>query len=1051
MMTQIKKQRKATGAALILVVVVTVLLAVIGVMFLMVSRVSEMETSAIADSRDLNGAVQTVVNRINQVLVADYTDPTDPNLPWLASLEPDAAAGYTWPRITDLWGTIQTNPDSLYAQGWIDDAIAMIVSAHDMPVDIISPSDSMGLAPTLPYGARADADGDGVADSRWVKVPGMSTSRGKDVFAAVRIIDNCAMLNLNTAFGFYFDPADTASWHSKQWHTAANNNANTRSLYNCDGRTLSEVNFTPFLRSYDANHPERIQLFRDRLARIENINNPLNYSYIATPEYFHNQLVMQIENPTLTISGVQKQLFQTFDIGNELEIRNRYLLTSKVISTFEKRDPDEQSDRSLYPPFMTVSGNTYDGVAYETFDLSRGTDVATGLDNWNNDWNAKVKAVPFENIANWTQKIDSYNFDDEDSDNTHDFEYDRRHLCTFYNFDRNLPKGDYLMLEPIFDSITDPVFREKTRSIFIPKGTATTNIETPLAVDASGNSVPYNNVETRRKILHLLYAFRAYYLNQGDTLPVAAKKSAQIIANIIDFSDDDSANPYTDIIPNPKAYGPFYDAAFNIVDNGGTTYPIDYKQQANQDCTFLTQAIIDAMIREVSYALLGGAVVNPADYDFGLGSEVVFGYERQPYISEVYSEWDVDQTSPLLTFAIELVNPYDIPIDLADYTLEIGTVGSYSLAGVPQPQVPAYDLINGLGRLIIYRGSIPAVGAQVKTYPIAGLPVTITRGDDNTIRLLRSNPSDSGTVDLIVDQVLDADYDDHTVSGLAGTIFKDLGVGDNTPSVWSITRDDSQWKFVQAKYNPITQDPTTLGKSKITDTNNNGFQLACPDDGYSPSRWHDLEILSLYGNPEDTGDPNLVITQQIADAATDKWHYDLFPDSNDYTIGLTDYISTMNRPDYGSLPGRININTAPVHVIAAAIPPSLVKLTTANPAGLTAMDYAQAIVDNRPYKTLGQLLNITGVPGQPDFKWYAANSDVGQPSIQDDIEERDWILSNLANKFTVRSDVFTAYILVRLGEDGPQRRMIAIFDRSQVWTPDDRPKLVALHPVPDPR
>jgi len=72
-------------------------------------------------------------------------------------------------------------------------------------------------------------------------------------------------------------------------------------------------------------------------------------------------------------------------------------------------------------------------------------------------------------------------------------------------------------------------------------------------------------------------------------------------------------------------------------------------------------------------------------------------------------------------------------------------------------------------------------------------------------------------------------------------------------------------------------------------------------------------------------------------------------------------------------------------------------------------------------------------------------------SIEDDIEEEHWVLSNLANKFTVRSDVFTAYILVRLGETGPQRRMIGIFDRSQVWDKNDRPKLVALHPVPDPR
>ena len=37
------------------------------------------------------------------------------------------------------------------------------------------------------------------------------------------------------------------------------------------------------------------------------------------------------------------------------------------------------------------------------------------------------------------------------------------------------------------------------------------------------------------------------------------------------------------------------------------------------------------------------------------------------------------------------------------------------------------------------------------------------------------------------------------------------------------------------------------------------------------------------------------------------------------------------------------------------------------------------------------------------------------PSMTDDIEERDWILSRLSNIFTVRSDTFTAYIAIRIG------------------------------------
>jgi len=68
-----------------------------------------------------------------------------------------------------------------------------------------------------------------------------------------------------------------------------------------------------------------------------------------------------------------------------------------------------------------------------------------------------------------------------------------------------------------------------------------------------------------------------------------------------------------------------------------------------------------------------------------------------------------------------------------------------------------------------------------------------------------------------------------------------------------------------------------------------------------------------------------------------------------------------------------------------------------------------------------------------------------------DFEERDVIFSRISNITTVRSDVFTAYILVRIGADGPQKRVLAILDRSQVASPAGKMRILALHPVPDPR
>jgi hypothetical protein len=61
------------------------------------------------------------------------------------------------------------------------------------------------------------------------------------------------------------------------------------------------------------------------------------------------------------------------------------------------------------------------------------------------------------------------------------------------------------------------------------------------------------------------------------------------------------------------------------------------------------------------------------------------------------------------------------------------------------------------------------------------------------------------------------------------------------------------------------------------------------------------------------------------------------------------------------------------------------------------------------------------------------------------------IFARISNLVTVRSDVFTAYILVRIGANGPQRRVIAILDRSKVTSPTDKVKIIAIQPVPDPR
>jgi hypothetical protein len=152
--------------------------------------------------------------------------------------------------------------------------------------------------------------------------------------------------------------------------------------------------------------------------------------------------------------------------------------------------------------------------------------------------------------------------------------------------------------------------------------------------------------------------------------------------------------------------------------------------------------------------------------------------------------------------------------------------------------------------------------------------------------------------------------------------------------------------------------------------------------------------------------------------------------------------------------GRININTAPWFVIAQL---PWVSYHTPN------YDLARAIIDYRdnsgPFKSVGELMRVMDPNMLRSFDYYAhdGNDLLTLPDLTpadgaiDDFEERDVIFARISNLVTVRSDVFTAYILVRIGADGPQKRVVAIFDRSGVTPTGGKVKILAIQQVPDAR
>jgi hypothetical protein len=278
--------RLHTGSALILTVVLTSLLAIVGVLFVMMSRVDKIATSAVSESRELNSAVDTIIAQISEELIldvpgvnkAEYYDYPDSQNKWLACLEPYESGGsYYWRQISDIAG---------YLTDYSTDIQAKVLPEYAPVTDSNQPV------------TNADADGDGVGDSKWFVLDNITSSKGKPIYAAVRIIDNSGMLNVNTAYKF--DPNGTR----EMVDGSSQLQINLMALADRPGYPYTQADETDLLKAR-ANYGsgvDYLDLNRYRREVIWNYNEP-NGPY--TP----------------------------FDISDELELRYRFLLNNTSIDT----------------------------------------------------------------------------------------------------------------------------------------------------------------------------------------------------------------------------------------------------------------------------------------------------------------------------------------------------------------------------------------------------------------------------------------------------------------------------------------------------------------------------------------------------------------------------------------------------------------------------------------------------------------------------------------------------------------------------------------------
>lgn len=231
-----KPDRRRRGNVLILVVAVLVLMVLIGTAYIQAARNDRAATSMM-NSSNIDLAIDAEIARIASLLKADvvsnggdmldgldgdgnknisdagydpftsrepYDYPDKDIDPWLAETSPKPVTGpASWENVSNVTGE-KTN----WSLREYDNDDAFTFGGYD-------PTDKT-IGTGSPTVDRADADGDGIVDSRWVD-SAIGSVRGTRYVAAVRVVDLSSLLNINVGLaltdasgGYNYSSADDA-------------------------------------------------------------------------------------------------------------------------------------------------------------------------------------------------------------------------------------------------------------------------------------------------------------------------------------------------------------------------------------------------------------------------------------------------------------------------------------------------------------------------------------------------------------------------------------------------------------------------------------------------------------------------------------------------------------------------------------------------------------------------------------------------------------------------------------------------------------------------
>ncbi len=1031
------------GSALILTVVLTSILAIVGVLFLLASRVEMLSTSSLTDERDLNLAVDTIISKLSNTLVLDtpgvggqeYYDYPGEEDRWLASIEPykDTDGKYRWGQITDLTGYIRNNwgtAAGVTQEVDVDPPGSTVIKEY--PEITL---DKNGQLEEL----WADADGDGIADSKWIELEDVMGSKAQKVYAAIRVIDDAGLLNVNTAYEF---------------------DANSTDILRVDGSHLYQVNLSALARSPDT------------IAGITLKRSGMTYPTDAELEDYERYGAWSLADPC--------DEYTLFDISDELELRYRFLVSSPAITRVETAWED------TLPTTDEITGAGYTYIADRPYDARS---------NWGlDDWERRV-AEPCDVQFDRRHLLTAYSLDRIIAADANglagagmiNVNFDP---CEYPAFDPNDPNS----LQPQqLDQETnnyDELYSWRTAKNFYIR-----------SIKCIEPNLP-ERTRTRMKRELAQLAVNLVDLRDRDTDVTS-----------LSLPDIDDSNDFDDVLTRDvdrfvyglEPYPVITQVAIRIDPcdpcNGTNYYAVELFNPFNFNINNSTlnfslqisdfNQIIDPCDPNAGFITLPDVVMLPGEY---------MVVENIPFFS--IDLLNVDPNAVRQHPALRLSSGYVVTFDAnGTPVVDANFVDSHNIritrliqARIDEANTEHRDIY--VDRQLIYRdwvrwdptGFRRFYGRDFDIEAAYWWDVVFPRDEDNSSSVIvlgqnnfATDPNPRPAIDISIPYGPDQNL--RTIGDIA--------------RIWTIGPTDYLEDPPDVdNFNDLRLfDPNLLDYGPIDPNNPN--DVNDPDNtrfagfiNYKRTVGEKLRFASIAKRDFGVYKDEDFIRLNLADPLyVDLFNYiTVFDPRVDGIDNDGDGIGRGNQIDENELkvPGRINVNTAPYFVIAQLpwmtddIAQEIVyyrdmqdiytdryntlQNELSSQLGYEVWrNYMRNDRDVRGFISIGELNLVADRRGSmwkyalepgplgskfPDLTKAYNGLDDG---ADNDFEERDLIFARISNLVTVRSDVFTAYILVRLGREGPQKRITAILDRSDVYSNKDKVKALAVHDVSYPK